>query len=678
MKNLFNRFLIFYCLSLPYTVETKAENLEHKDITELDMKDLLNVQVTSVSKKAQALSDAPSAIYVISQEDIRRSGVTSIPEALRMAPGIDVARINSSKWAITSRGFNGTNANKLLVLIDGRAVYTPAFSGVYWDAQDVLLEDVDRIEVIRGPGATLWGSNAVNGVINVITKRVEETQGALVSAGGGTLETGFGSARYGAKLAEDTYGRAYVKGFVRDSFKPAEGTEKSGDNWDRVQGGFRVDSRLSNQDELTLQGDAYQSRLNQRVSIPIFTRPYRQLVYDTGYNEGWNFLSKLTHNFSSTSQYVLQFYYDHTKRKESLIEQSLDTLDIDFQHNFELMDNHNFIWGLGYRTNLDKFINNENVSLTPSKRNTQLFSAFLQDEISLIENKLWLNIGSKFEHNDFTGFEGQPSARLLWAPTSRQRLWAAFSRSVRTPSRAEHNVQVHRSVFDNPNTPTGFPPVAISVNGNPSYRAEVQLAYELGYRLALTEKASLDFTAFYNEYNQLRSVAPGRLKLEGFPPQIHFDQPLLFNNKAKAKTYGFEAASVWQMTDWWRWEANYSFLQTRIYDSIESIKPKSPQHKINFRSLINPIDNIDLDFWFRYTGNATAIKPTVGFASASQAIKDYFTFDIRLAWRPKPGLELSLTGQNLFADKHLEYTDEISALPTVIPRSVYGKISLEF
>jgi len=677
MKIPLNRFLILYCLSLSCFGEIKAEDRKHSDITELDMKDLLNVQVTSVSKKAQALSEAPSAIYVISQEDIRRSGVTNIPEALRMAPGIDVARINSSNWAITSRGFNGRNANKLLVLIDGRAVYTPAFSGVYWDAQDVLMEDVDRIEVIRGPGATLWGANAVNGVINIITKRAEDTQGTLLTGGGGTLETGFGSARYGAKLAEDTYARAYVKGFVRDNFKTPSGTDKAGDNWDRVQGGFKVDSRLSNKDELTVQGDAYQTQLNQVVFQPTFTPPsFSQIIKDNGYNEGWNLTSRLIHNFSSTSQYALQFYYDHTKRKEALIEQTLDTLDIDFQHNFELMDNHNFIWGLGYRTNLDKFINNDNVSLTPSKRNTQLFSAFLQDEITLIENKLWLNIGSKFEHNDFTGFEGQPSARMLWAPTSRQRLWAAFSRSVRTPSRAEHNVEVIRSVFEDPKEPT---PIAISVNGNPSYKAEVQLAYELGYRLALSDKASLDFTAFYNEYDKLRSVKPGNLVLDGFPDQIHLEQQLLFNNAAKAKTYGFEAASIWQMTGWWRWEANYSFLQTKVHDPLKADQPKSPQHKVNFRTLINPIDTVDLDFWFRYTGNSIALKPDdLGNAMGSGAIKDYFTFDVRLAWRPNPGLELSLTGQNLFAEKHLEYTDEISAVPTVIPRSVYGKVSLEF
>ncbi len=660
--------LVFICELA--SAEVESSKINPNKVADMDMADLLRVKVTSVSKKAQALSDAPSAVFVISNEDIKRSGVATIPEALRMAPGIDVARVNSSKWAISSRGFNGSYANKLLVLIDGRSVYTPAFSGVYWDAQDVLLEDVDRIEVIRGPGATLWGANAVNGVINVITKHSENTQGGLLTGGGGTRETGFGAVRYGKQLTKDTFGRAYVKGFVRDNFKTPSGGENAGDGWDRVQGGFRVDSRLSSQDELTVQGDLYRTNFGQIATWPSPVAPFFQEKQDSGNNEGWNLTSRLNHKFSSTSEYSLQFYYDHTKREEFFINQVLDTLDIDFQHSFELTDNQNLIWGLGYRANMDEFGNTYLFKLLPKQRNTQLFNAFVQDEIMLIDNALWLSLGSKFEHNDYTGFEGQPSARLLWAPSPKQRLWAAFSRSVRTPARAEQDITALRTVIP-PNQQVTVP-TEVSLNGNPDYRAEVQLAYELGYRFSFSDKASLDFTAFFNDYDKLRSTNVGTLDYTNFPSSIL--QPLKFANSNKGKTYGFEAATIWQMTDWWRWETNYSLLHTRI-DETQNTEGVSPQHKLSIRALINPIDQVDLDLWLRYNGSTKAITPR---SFSSQIINEYVTLDVRLAWKPKSNIELSLVGQNLLADKHLEYFDENFVNPSYVPRSVYGKIALEF
>ncbi|MEQ1528954.1 MAG: TonB-dependent receptor, partial [Methylococcales bacterium] len=428
------------CWAEPNTTSSAAETPE---VLDLNIEDLVNVQVTSVSQKAQALSDAPAAVFVISNEDIKRSGVTSIPEALRMAPGVDVARINANKWAISARGFNGSIANKLLVLIDGRSVYTPAFSGVYWDSQDVMLEDVDRIEIIRGPGATLWGANAVNGVINVITKHSEDTQGGLLTAGGGTKETGFGAFRYGAKLGKDTSVRAYIKGFQRDEFKTPEGLN-AGDDWHKQQGGFRIDSRLSMQDDVTLQGDIYQGGLHQSITTPTYQPPYQQALSDTIHISGGNITTRLHHNFSSTSDYILQFYFDHYKRQEFIETEERDTLDLDFQHNFAFGKRHNLIWGLDYRYTYDNFATTSLVKLNPSRRGTQLFSAFIQDEIMLIDDTLWFTLGSKFEHNDYTGFEGQPTARLMWAPHTGHRFWASVSRSVRTPARAEHDVSIHQ------------------------------------------------------------------------------------------------------------------------------------------------------------------------------------------------------------------------------------------
>jgi iron complex outermembrane receptor protein len=671
---------ILVCINSLCWAESKATDAPQNDVTELGMDDLLKVQVTSVSKKAQALSDAPAAIYAITNEDIKRSGVTSIPEALRMAPGIDVARINSNKWAISSRGFNGNSANKLLVLIDGRSVYTPGFSGVYWDAQDVLLEDVDRIEVIRGPGATLWGANAVNGVINIITKQAERTQGGLLAGGGGTQETGFGAFRYGKKLGTDTYGRVYVKGFQRDNFKTLAGIDNAGDSWDKQQGGFRLDTRLSDKDEMTVQGDIYRTDINQALVAPTVIPPFQQNVNDTIASRGWNLTSRLKHAFSSTAGYTLQFYYDHTQRDEFLIQQSLDTLDVDFQNNFQLTDQQNAIWGLEYRSNLDNFRNTALTTLNPSSRNTQIFSAFVQDEIALIDDELWFTLGSKFEHNDYTGFEGQPNARLLWEPSTNQRVWASVSRSVRTPARADQDVSLLRGVI-----PTQIPqlggatiPVEVTINGNKNFRSEVQLAYELGYRFTFSNKASLDLTAFYNDYTRLRGTSFGNPSISGFPPALSVTQPIFFNNSGKANTYGIEAAVVWQMNNWWRWDTNYSYLDTNFDNPQANPSAISPQHKVSLRAAINPIDTVSLDFWLRYNSSATALSPVTEFNTLARHIKGYVTLDVRLAWKALPSLELSLVGQNLLADHHLEYIDETIVQPSTVPRAVYGKIALEF
>lgn len=676
MKNKLYLAVMLSCIHSFSWAESGLQGAKQKDVTELDMADLLQMQVTSVSKKAQALSDAPAAVFVITNEDIKRSGVTSVPEALRMAPGVDVARINSSNWAITARGFNGRFANKLLVLVDGRTVYSPAFAGVYWDAQDVLLEDVDRIEVIRGPGATLWGANAVNGVINIISKRTKDTQGGLLTAGGGTVETGFGALRYGKKLSKDSYGRVYVKGFQRAHFPTANGANNDGDGWDKQQGGFRVDSRLSSQDEVTVQGDLYRTDTAQDLMIPSLTPPFQQTFNNRVANAGWNLISRLRHAFSTTANYSLQFYYDHTQRDESLGNQRLDTLDVDFQNSFKLSERQNAIWGLGYRTNMDKFSNGVGIGVTPNSRNTQLFTAFVQDETTLIDEALWLTIGSKFEHNDYSGFEGQPTARLMWAPSPKQRIWTSVSRSVRTPARADQDLYTLTSIVSSPPIPQlggASVPIVTSLYGNKTFKSEVQLSYELGYRFTLSQQASLDITAFYNDYNNLRGFTSGNPSISyGVLPSIYINQPVYFNNLGKASTYGFEAATVWQMAGWWRWDTNYSYLGTYINDIQANPAAISPQHKVSLRAAINPTDTVNLDFWLRYNG-ASSVPSQFG-----NVVPAFTTMDVRLAWKAYPSLELSLVGQNLLANQHLEYMDEGFIIPTGIPRGVYGKVTWGF
>ncbi|TAN66562.1 MAG: TonB-dependent receptor [Methylobacter sp.] len=642
---------------------------EQNEALNLSVEDLLNVEVTSVAKKAQSLNDAPAAAFVISNEDIKRSGATSIPDALRLAPGLDVARIDANKWAVSSRGFNGRFANKLLVLIDGRSAYTRSFAGVYWENQDVMMEDIDRIEVIRGPGAALWGANAVNGVINIITKPSSQTQGALLNAGGGNREQDFGSFRYGAKFGKDTTARAYIKGFNRGENTHMSGG-KAGDDWNKVQGGFRLDSQLNLQDALTFQGDIYKTAINQSSIYPQIAPGFQVTQKEGNDSYGGNLLSRFQHTFSPSSDYSLQLYYDSYTRSEGTYDDSRDTLDLDFQHRFALLDRQEIIWGLGYRFGHDHIVGNRlqngsiNFTINPDSVSDQLVSSFIQDELTLIDNKLWLTIGSKFEHNDYSGFEGQPSARIMWAPYNQHRLWAGVSRAVRTPSRLEQNYNFLSRVIPSPTQP-----VILMVQGNPDYRSEEVISYEAGYRTTLIKSVSLDLTGFYNDYRDLRYPLQGTPSFNGATRILPYE----FTNNLQGETYGVEIATVWQMLDWWRWDLNYSWLHTQLKDLSNLRTGISPEQRVSLRGSVSLSRDIDLDFWFRYVDSNLAVV-----TSGDTVIKGYSTLDLRAAWRPYQGIELSLVGQNLLEQQHLEYIGEIQTLPTAIDRGVYGKISWNF
>lgn len=659
-NNHLKHFLIyFFCLILYST----HANSDPDELTDLSVEDLLNIEVISASKKAKSLNDSPAAIFVITQNDINRIGATSIPEALRLAPGLDVSRIDSNKWAVSARGFNGRFSNKLLVLIDGRSIYTRAFAGVYWENNDVMLEDVERIEVIRGPGATLWGANAVNGVINIITKHSADTQGGLLIAGGGTEEQGFGAFRYGSQLNTNTTSRTYIKGFKRDESTLKSGGE-AGDDWDKVQGGFRLDSQLTKKDSLTLQGDAYRSAINQNTTLPLLTSPYQSTFNETIDSFGGNLLGRHQHIYSPTSEHTLQIYYDFYERDETLFKESRHIIDLDFQHRFSWLNWNDLIWGLGYRYNHDNFSESDIAKTTPSSRNDQLFSAFLQDEITLINDALWLTIGSKVEHNDYSGFEFQPTARLMWIPHHQHRLWGAISRAVRTPSRLDHDVSiVVRTIPSNPN------PITASFAGTPEFNTEDVISYELGYRSTFIDNVSIDFTSFYNKYSSL--ISSTLLPPTPNPSTGLLDVQTIINNKATTKTYGFEVAAVWQMLEWWRWDANYNLLKTKV--DAEFANDFSPQQRVSLRSSMSLKQNIDLDILFRYVDSSIA----TGIIGTTH-IKDYVSLDVRVAWHPVKNLELSLVGQNLLADKHFEYRQEFITSATEIDRGMYGKLAWSF
>lgn len=645
-----------------------------EELTELSIEDLMNIEITSVAKKTQKMSEASAAIFVITQEDIRRSGVTSIPESLRMVPGLQVARIDANKWAITSRGFNGRFANKLLVLIDGRSVYTPLFSGVYWDVKDTLLEDVNRIEVIRGPGATLWGANAVNGVINIITKHAKDTQGGLMTAGTGTEEQGIGGIRYGGKSGQDTYYRVYAKYFNRDKGVYASG-EDAADDWDAVRGGFRIDWEGSKRDSRTLQGGLYDGQYGETITTRSLTSPYSSTNDTDNDMSGAHLLGRWTRTISDISNMALQLYYDRTERNSILVDLIRDTFDLDFQHKFALGEWQEIVWGIAYRFTGDDMVGSFDTSWDPESRDDDLFSGFVQDDITLVDNQLRLTLGSKFEYNDYTGFEIQPNTRLMWTPEERHSVWAAVSRAVRTPSRTEHDGTVNNSVLPPNSLYLGSPPVVASLRGDRDFDSEELLAYELGCRVLPSDQLSLDVAAFYNDYDSLRTLEPGSLFLETSPSPLHLVSPYTADNKMAGETYGVELAANWHALDWWRLQAAYTYLQMQLHldadsgdTTSESAEDESPHNQISLQSSMDLPRDVEFDLWVRYVDNLP-----------SQNVGSYVSLDTRIAWKPRKQLEVSIVGQNLLDNHHPEFQPEIvDTSPTEAERSVYGKITWRF
>jgi iron complex outermembrane receptor protein len=628
----------------------------------MSLQELMDQQVTSVSKTPQPYGEAPAAIQVITNDEIRRSGASSLPEALRLADNLEVDQDNAHDWNISARGFNADLGNKLLVLIDGRTVYSPLFSGVFWDAQNVMLEDVDRIEVISGPGGTLWGANAVNGVINVITKSAQDTQGWYMEGGGGSSLRDFGAIRYGGTLAPDVYYRVYGSYFDRND-EVYTGGGSAHDAWSQGLGGFRIDTVGNSDDLFTLQGEYYNGADGDSAVPGIIVQ------------SGDHVLGRWTHTFSSDSSMNLQMYYDRTNYSQptaasvaagitfepaGIFSDSLDTYDLDFQHDFSVGDRNKITWGAGYRFTHDQNDNSATLVLNPSPLNQNLINTFVQDEIKLRDD-LFFTLGTKVEHNDYTGFEFEPSGRLQWNITPNQMVWAAVSRAVRTPSRIDHDLY----------EPTGYPsPLPQSIlDGTTAFTSETLIAYELGYRAQLGNNLSGSLSTFYNEYTKIRSTTA--------TPGTVF--PIYLQNNLEGTTYGLELSADYQMFDWWRWHAGYDFLKEDIHvvpgeiDFTNGLNETAdPQNQVFLRSSMDLPQNMDFDLGGRFIDSLTINNgPTAG------TVPGYFELDARLAWHPTKNLEISVVGQNLLHDQHAEYgfpgTTQVQ-----IERSVYGKIAWHF
>lgn len=642
--------LILLCLSA-------AAKQQAKSLKDLSLEQLGNVKVVSISKQPQEVWNTPAAVYVITHDDIIRSGATSIPEALRLAPGVEVARIESDKWSVAIRGFGSRFAYGVLVLIDGRTVYTTLFAGTYWEVQDILLEDIDRIEVIRGPGATIWGPNAVNGVINIITKKSSDTQGFYGEAGGGNIEQGFAGARYGGTAGDTSY-RIYAKGFNRSPEFHTDG--RNFDRWDAGQAGFRLD-----RNEFMLEGDIYDQAFGESVVATSYTQPFKQTVDAYARLSGGNLNAHWSHAIGASSSLRLQAYYARDNRHEGNFGELRDTGDVDSLFTVPTA-RQKFSFGAGARFSRGHQLEVvSGLTFDPNRVVDQLLTLYGQDEVTLVPNRLTVTAGAKLLHTNYTGVEVQPTLRLLWTPAEHETVWAAITRAVRTPADIERNFFL--SGFIGPG-PGGIPFFA-RFNANRNFRSEILRGYTAGYRHLFGDKVYADVDGFFNQYSDLFSEdITGAPFLESTPAPPHLLLPARFGNDLEGTTSGVEIAPEWRPTPWWRLRGSYSFLSMHIKKTPGSldigtgpvIEGSSPQHQGLVQSSWDIPHAVSLDLDYRYVS-----------ALPGQKVPAYSTADGRLAWRVR-SVTLSLVGRNLLQPHHYEFGADPGLVG--IERGVYGKI----
>lgn len=662
MKNI--SYGIFLGVSMLICFSASAKNNVDLDkLTDLSLEQLLDVEITSVFKRPVKLIESPSAIQVITRDHIRRSGATTLPEALRLATNLNVAQQNSEEWIISARGFNSDVGNKLLVMVDGRSVYTPLFSGVFWNRHNYLMDDIERIEVISGPGGTLWGANAVNGVINIITRSAADAQGLYVEAVAGTETEAVAGVRYGGQIGESTYFRVYTKYLERGPEYLSNGEDGNID-WNIGQGGFRIDSQLTAQDHLTVQGDFFRKHTNILVA-GIFTD-------DRSDSEGHNILARWNRDYGG-GDISVQLYYDYTELKlptapyvinniplapAGVLEDKLDTYDFAFQHGMQVGDNQRILWGLNYRRTNDETENAPALAFYPEKLNHNLYSVFVQDEIELVDEVVTLTLGTKLERNGYTGSEWQPSIRLSWNLSSSQMLWSAVSRAVRKPSRIDRDVS----------QPSRSSPIVV-LSGGDEFESEKVLAYELGYRAQLGNNLVASIASFYNQYTDIRSAS--------LTPVTFL--PVFFENNIEGETYGIEININYQVTTWWQLRGGYTFLEEDLrvksgeFDLNNALNETAdPKHQVFLRSSMELGRGFEMDMGVRWIDEL----PTNN-AGSVVFVPSYAEMYLRLGWHPSDSLELSLVGQNLLHDHHQEFGVP-SPTQEEVGRNVFAKMQWRY
>jgi iron complex outermembrane receptor protein len=636
---------------------------QERDLIELSLEELMNEPVTSVSKKETRLGDAAAAITVITPEDLRRLGITNIPDALRLVPGFDVARIDAHHWAVSSRGFNQQFANLLLVLVDGRSVYTPTFGGVLWNMQDFVLADLERIEVIRGPGAALWGANAVNGVVNINTRRAGETQGAVVSATVGSEDRPSIEARYGGTAGESLSYRVYAKYFDRDGLRPTDSFGHS-DDWSAGRAGFRAEWQPSTDRVVTLQGEYFSMDGHAATAGTLLIPPYRFVEIQDATAEAYNVVSRFTQSFSDVSHLSVQAYYD----SYVLDEESRDTADVQLEHRFAVGERHDWQWGLGYRTTSDSLVLDESTFVSPKSRTESLYTAFLQDDITLVPKLLQLTLGAKLERHDYTGLEVQPSVRMLWTPAEGRTLWAGASRAVSTPPRFYRDGRISTSAFQPPASPV----VEVAIVPNSDLPSQKLDAYEVGLRVEPLQSVSVELATFYNLYERMY------VPIQGVPifeptPVPHILVPLQWQAVGDYTSYGAELVVNYRPIDQWRLTGTYSWLHLRGLP-FKSFDNSSPAHQVGLQSFTTLTPKLELNTSLKWV---SAVDSVLGDASTTR-VPAYVRLDAGLVFHASASTEVGLWGQNLTDAEHGEINSLDASGVTEVPRSVLFRVIKRF
>ncbi len=627
-----------------------------QDLKRLTLEELMQVKVSTTLRVPEPKMTTPAAVDVITEDDIRRSGATSLVEVLRLAPGVQVARIDGGRYAIGIRGFGDRLARGMLVLIDGRAVYSPLFAGTYWEVQDTLLEDIARIEVVRGPGGTLWGANAVTGIINIVTKRARDTQGLLVTGAIGSDNAGPIGVRYGGRAGSSGHYRVYAKGVDRDAQHHAAGP--AFDTFGMVQGGFRAGWSLASERTFTIQGDAYSAELGQTFVRPQRSAPFQTRVVRDAPLSGGNLLARLSGPLFG-GDFQLQTYYDRGHREERPIAGTRDTVDVDFQHRRAIGRRHQIVWGAGYRVWSIRIDATDPARILPADRTDQLVTAFLQDDTVLSPDRLRLIAGVKLERNAETGVEAQPAARLLWTPDPDHTIFAAATHAVRTPSRVETGYTVE--ALADPTVPA-----FVRLLPNPDFEAETLTAYEIGYRVRPVASLFLNTAAFVNHHQDTLSTEMRPPFVETEPPPPHVILPVMFANGLHGNSHGVEVSADWRPAPWWRWTADYAFLRVQMTRNPGSrdvsqearYEGLAPRHQAQVGMALDLPHGLLADWQLR----TVSALPAGG-------IPAYTTSNVRLAWQATPHLEIALVGRDLHHARHCEWPSDGG--PVFIRRRAY-------
>lgn len=671
VKNLSKKYdRVGVCLIAVYiacngTMSIADDSLRVSELTELGFEDLFQIEVTSVSKKPESWFDASAAVYVLSQDDLRRSGARTVAEALRMVPGLNVAQLDANKWAVSARGFNGLYAHDLLVLVDGRSVYSPLHSGVHWDTIDPMIEDIDRIEVIRGPGATLWGANAVNGVINIITKDAALTRGTLVSTGVGDREGNL-SVRYGGKTGKNINYRVYAQYTdVDNNARSKDDDREAADDWRMARAGFRMDWSQGPTDDYTLQGGFYSGILGETLSYPELSVPGSFRITEDRDMQvaGAHLLGGWMRRLHDNSDIRLQLYYDHSARDEEPFEEAHDTLDLDLQHTFQFTARNQIIWGGGFRYISDRTQPSFRYGFANDKRKTQQLNLFVQDEIA-VSDTVSATAGVKFEHYDYTNWETQPNLRLAWSPSTDQTIWGAVSRAVRTPSRNDDDVIINTAAF-----PLGDgTPAVVRILGNPNLDSEHVTAYEVGYRVRPTLNSFADIAVFYNKYKRLLGTTSLPSFFESSPSPAHLVLPRQFENDSEGYTQGVELAATTQLRSDVKLSVWYAYLDMEITapDGFD-ISGNSPKHQGHARLFWNVSEALSFDTAVYYVSDLNVRNRT-------QPVDDYVRTDFRVAWHNSARLEIAGGVRNAFDPHHAEYGSIPFVQAAEIGRTFYAQL----